>query len=359
MASRRTFLQGMAAAVVGPRLGWADAGSPSFLGAARDPSGDYALYGLDDAAKVVFRVPLPDRGHAAAPHPTKPEAVAFARRPGTFAVVVNCYTGAVTHTLTAPQGRHFMGHGVFLADGRLMLTPENCFADKKGVLGIWDRAQGYKRVGEVDSHGIGPHDVKQLADGAFVVANGGILTHPDIGEGRQKLNIAEMEPSLVYLNADFTLSEKHVLSPELHQNSIRHLALGQGEQVAFAMQWEGDKAETVPLLGLHRRGEDVVLAQADLAEQIAMRGYAGSVSFNGDGTEVAISSPRGGRIHRFDQSGAFIAAVPRGDVCGLAPLGSGYLGSDGFGTLVAMGDGIKGLNALPGVAWDNHLVALS
>ncbi|ATG46262.1 twin-arginine translocation pathway signal [Celeribacter ethanolicus] len=358
MTSRRTFLKAALAATVVPRLSWADAGSPAYLGAAKDASGDYALYGLDAQAQILFRAPLPARGHAAAAHPLKPEAVAFARRPGTFAVVVNCATGRITHRLDAPEGRHFMGHGLFVQNGDLLLTPENHYAEKRGILGIWDRRKNYARVGEVPTHGIGPHDVKQLSDGTLVVANGGIFTHPDIGEGRQKLNIDVMEPSLVYLSPDYALVEKHVLAPGLHQNSIRHLSLAPDEQVAFAMQWEGDESETVPLLGLHRRGEAVVLAEADLGEQYAMKGYAGSVSHSGDGTEVAISSPRGGRIHRFDAGGNFLGAVVRGDVCGLAPMGDGYLGSDGFGALLAMKEEMRPLNAVPGLAWDNHLVAL-
>ncbi|MCA0043283.1 DUF1513 domain-containing protein [Celeribacter litoreus] len=357
-SSRRTFLKAALAAAVIPRVSWADAGSPAYLGAAKDASGDYALYGLDEAAQILFRVPLPARGHAAAAHPEKPEAVAFARRPGTFAVVLNCVTGDVTHRLTAPEGRHFMGHGLFVDGGETLLTPENNYAEKKGVLGIWKRSAGYARVGEVDTHGIGPHDVKQLSDGSLVIANGGIFTHPEIGEGREKLNIPDMVGSLVYLSSSYTFTEKHELASELHQNSIRHLSLGADDQVGFAMQWEGDPLDTVPLLGLHRRGEEVVLCEADLAEQMAMRGYAGSVAFSGDGAEIAITSPRGGRMHRFAPDGTFLGSVMRGDICGLAPMGNGYLGSDGFGALLALTDTMRPLNAVPGLAWDNHLVAL-
>ncbi|SFJ04866.1 DUF1513 domain-containing protein [Celeribacter neptunius] len=360
-SSRRSFLKAAlatTAATVVPRLSWADAGSPAYLGAARDASGDYALYGLDAEAQILFRAPLPGRGHAAAAHPAKPEAVAFARRPGTFAVVVNCATGRITHRLAAPEGRHFMGHGLFVEDGEILLTPENNYAEKKGVLGIWRRSLGYKRIGEVASHGIGPHDVKQLSDGTLVIANGGIFTHPEIGEGRQKLNIPEMVGSLVYLSPDYTLLEKVELAPELHQNSIRHLSIGSADQVAFAMQWEGDPLDTVPLLGLHRRGEAPVLCEADLAEQMTMKGYAGSVSHAGDGSEVAISSPRGGRIHRFAPDGRFLGAVIRSDICGLAPMRAGYLGSDGFGALSLLKEGMTPLNAVPGLAWDNHLVNL-
>lgn len=359
MTTRRNFLKTVLAATALPRLSWADAGDPAFLGAAKDVSGAFSLFGLDAQAQILFRVPLPARGHAAAAHPSAPEAVAFARRPGRFALVVNCVTGAVTHRFEAPVGRHFMGHGVFLSGGDILATPENNFEAGKGVLGLWDRRDGYRRIGEVDTHGIGPHDIKVLAGDRLVIANGGILTHPSRGEGRETLNLDTMQSSLVYLSPDLGLAEKHVLDPDLHLNSIRHLAVGPDGQVAFAMQWQGDISEGVPLLGLHRRGETLRLAAAPLAEHLGMKGYAGSIAFNGAGREVAITSPKGARVHRFTPNGDFVGAVLRTDVCGLAPMADGYLASDGFGGLLHVSDGLTALNAVPGLAWDNHLVSLA
>ena len=90
MTTRRSFLAGLLAAASAPSLSWADAGSPAYLAAAKEPSGTYALFGLAASGQDVFRIALPDRGHAAAAHPPAPEAVAFARRPGTFALVIDC-----------------------------------------------------------------------------------------------------------------------------------------------------------------------------------------------------------------------------------------------------------------------------
>ena len=56
-----------------------------------------------------------------------------------------------------------------------------------------------------------------------------------------------------------------------------------------------------------------------MSEQLLMDGYAGSVAFSGNGREVAITSPRGGRLHRFDTNGRFVGAFSRTDICGLAP----------------------------------------
>lgn len=359
MTTRRGFLTSALAATFMPRLSWADAGNPTYLGAAREANGDYALYGLSYDGQPVMRVDLPARGHAAAAHPYRPEAVAFARRPGTFALVLNCVSGKVMHRLDAPKGRHFMGHGVFVDAGDLLITPENSYFEKKGVLGIWDRRKSYARIGEIDSGGIGPHDIKKLADGTLVIANGGIFTHPDFGEGREKLNIGIMRPNLTYISADFSFEERLELDPDLAKNSIRHLAISDTDQVAFAMQWQGDKTDVVPLLGLHRRGEAPVLAEASLAEQMAMKAYAGSIAFSGDGQSVAITSPRGGRLHRFTPDGQFLGADLRLDLCGLASRGTGWIGSDGQGGLTGFGSQIMPLCKHAGLAWDNHLVSLA
>ncbi|TDX32547.1 DUF1513 domain-containing protein [Rhodovulum visakhapatnamense] len=359
MTDRRSFLAGALAASLSPRIGWADAGSPAFLSAAQEKNGNQMLVGLDAQGAERFRLPLPQRGHAAAAHPIRPEATAFARRPGTFALVIDCREGRVTAVLDAPEGRHFYGHGAYSADGRYMYTPENDYDAARGVIGVWDTEAGYLRVGEFDSHGIGPHDIKLMPDGkSFVIANGGIETHPD--SGRAKLNIPFMEPNLAYLGAEGTLLETVAPPAEWHMNSIRHLALGPGGTVAFAMQWEGPEAEAPPLLGLHRRGAAPVWLDAPGAEHAAMQGYAGSVAISQDGAEAAISSPRGGRVHVFDIAGArFAGAIEARDVCGLAPAaGGGFVATTGTGDVL----GLQGLRpvwtARHGRAFDNHLVTV-
>jgi hypothetical protein len=65
----------------------------------------FFLHGLTASGGSAVPDPLPGRGHAAAAHPTRAEAVAFARRPGTFALVIDCATGETRHRLTPPEGR--------------------------------------------------------------------------------------------------------------------------------------------------------------------------------------------------------------------------------------------------------------
>lgn len=354
---RRSFLAALLAGAVVPRLSWADAGSPAILGAAREADGDYALFGIAPDGSDTFRVPLPARGHAAAAHPTAPEAVAFARSPGRFAVVLNCATGAILARLDAPEGRHFYGHGTFIAGGDILCTSENDFTTGQGRIGLWSRSEGWRRAGEILTHGIGPHEIKRMKDDVLVAANGGYRSHPD--QPGVKLGVTQMRPNLTYISAEGELLDKVELDAELRMNSIRHISFGRNGLVAFGMQWQGDPADGVPLLGLHRRGEKPVLDQMPVPEAVAMAGYVGSVAFDTSGQRVAISSPRGGRVQIFNETGQHLQAIQREDVCGIAASGTGFLLSDGLGGLMRVDGDLHPLAKKSGRAWDHHLVPVS
>lgn len=347
------FLSGLLAAGLAPRPTWADAGAPRYLAAAKAPDGTSRLHGLSGDGGPVFALALPARGHAAAAHPVRPEAVAFARRPGRFALVVDCRAGRVTARLEAPAGRHFYGHGAFSADGSTLFTTENDFDAARGRIGIWDADAGYRRVGEIGSGGLGPHDILRLPGGdVFAVANGGIETHPDAG--RAKLNLATMRPNLSYISADGEVLEQ--VETDHRLNSIRHLAARDDGTVAFAMQWQGDRAAAPPLLALHRRGRAPVALAAPNAR--AMRGYAGSVAFSEDGGAVAITSPKGGALHVFGADGAFAAEIAAPDICGLAAGPGGFMATTGAGLALSIAQGAAGRAVRHAARWDNHLVAI-
>lgn len=360
MPTRRGFIAAMIAASATPRLAWADLGSPSHLAAAKTTTGPQAggfvLAGIGPEGGERFRIDMPARGHAGAGHPVRAEAVAFARRPGAFALVIDCGTGAVLHRLTPPSGRQFNGHGVYLHDGAVLATSEQMAAGSAGLVGLWDVEARYRRIGEFSTHGIGPHELRLMAEeGLIVVANGGIETD---GEDRTQLNIPVMRPNLTYLTLEGALADQVELAPDLHFNSIRHLALGGGGQVAFAMQWHGDETALPPLMGLHRRGQAPVLAEVPVGEALTMRNYASSIAFAGDGGQVAITSSKGGRLQRFSPEGGFLGSLVREDVSGLAPLGAGLIASDGYGGLIALEGGVARGLSRSDLAFDNHLVAL-
>lgn len=352
---RRAFLASMAATGLA-RAGWAAAGSPSFLAAAKLPAGDYAILGLGTRGDEIFRVALPGRGHAGAAHPTRPLAVAFARRPGVFARVIDCVNGAVLAELEPPTGRQFNGHGVFSSDGATLYTSEVVAEGSAGRIGVWDVAT-WRRITEFSSQGIGPHEILRLPGrDTLVVANGGIQTDP---LDRTPLNLGDMRPNLTYLAPDGSVLDQVEL-PDLALNSIRHLAVRADGAIGFAMQWQGDPFEAVPLLGLHRIGGAVQLCDPAPGEEFAMQGYAGSVAFCASGLLVAISSPKGGRVQIYDaQTGAPIRSVGIPDVCGLgAALGDGFTATDGFGGVYLISAAGLEAGEKSAVSFDNHLISL-
>ncbi|MEQ6203441.1 DUF1513 domain-containing protein [Sulfitobacter sp. HNIBRBA2951] len=353
---RRRFLAGMLAAGIAPVPTWADAGTPSYLSAAGTSDGGYALFGLSEALDILFGIPLPARGHAAAAHPTRPHAVAFARRPGTFAVVIDCVSGTQTARLEAPEGRHFYGHGTFSLNGDWLFTSENDYEVGRGVIGVWDVTAGYTRAAEFDSGGIGPHEIKRLPQSDIVVvANGGIDTHPD--SGRTKLNIATMRSNLCYVS-DGKVIETAVLPPRHQKSSIRHMAVSEAGDVAIGMQWEGDGASPA-LVARHRRGGAIVPAALPADMLRPLDGYIGSVALSRNGQEIAATSPRGSILDTYDtetmslKSRAIIT-----DVCGVAPHPQGFALTAGTGVLGFQNAATQKLKSPAPQAWDNHLIVI-
>jgi uncharacterized protein len=346
---RRAFLASFAAALA-PRLTWAEVGAPAYLAAGRQGQ-DYFLHGLSASGESLFQIALPGRGHAAAAHPTTAEAVAFARRPGTFALVMDCANGTVRHRLTPPPGMQFNGHGAYSLDGGLLMTSEVVAETSEGRIGLWD-TRGYTRLTDWPSHGLGPHDIKRLPDGRLAVANGGIKTDP---VDRTKLNIPDMAPNLTLLSADGSLLDQIDL-PDLRQNSIRHLALC-GNSIAFAMQWEGDPAWPVPQLGLWAPGTPPTLYPPVEAEAFTLHGYAGSIAASE--TRILITSPKGGAAMIFAADGTPVATHLRADLSGAATGPTGFTVTDGQGAVWAADDAGLTPLATGQSQWDNHLVALT
>lgn len=306
---------------------------------------------------------LPDRGHGICLRPGGTEAVVFARRPGTFAAAFEPASGLVRHRFDTPPGRHFYGHGVFEPTGRLLFATENDVEAGRGVLGVYDAADGYRRVGELDSFGVGPHDITLLPDGrTAAVANGGILTRPETG--RAKLNLDSMRPSLAYLELDSgRLLEERRLAPGLHQLSIRHLALGRSGLLAAGMQWEGPAGAWAPLLALDRgRGLEPLEAPEHALD--GMAGYVGSVAIDGPEQVVAASCPRGSRTAFWEVAGGrFLRMVEIADACAIGPAGGGgrFLTATGVGEVMeidAWTGTILSLGERSSVAYDNHLTMM-
>ena len=356
--SRRAVLASLPAAALVPfavaRPGWGmPEPVPAFVTTCRDPSGHAAAV-LDASARTMFTVRLPGRGHGTAIAPDARKAVVLARRPGRFALVLDLERGMTVARFSTPPGRHFCGHGFFSPDGRLVYATENDYGSERGVLGVYDASGGCRRIGELDTHGIGPHEAVLMRDGRTVaVANGGIATHPDFP--RRKFNLHSMQPSLGYLDlATGDLLERATPPERLRKLSIRHIAEAESGTVWFGGQYEGPRSDPVELVGSHRRGEGLALVPAPRTVYEDMKGYVGSIATSRDGARVAVTSPRGGVLAIWNARSREVVETRRiADVCGVAPGTCGFVASDGKGRIWREGEVIS----RDDVQWDNHLAA--
>lgn len=362
MWERRAFLKaagaGFAASLL-PRAAFAlESAEVLFASSVLLPDGSFGAAIVTERGDVLRTIALPARGHDVTFSREAGKAVVFARQPGTFAVVFEPTGDTAPVTVTSPAGRHFFGHGVFSADGRLLYATENDFDGGRSTIGIYDVAGGYGRLGEFDTRGIGAHEVLLSPDGGYlVVANGGIETHPDYGSA--ELNLATMDPSLVFIDtASGDLIGQLRLAAELHQLSIRHLAFDARGRVWFGCQFKGSDSDTPQLVGYGTCEGEIRLFELPRQLLVNLRNYVGSVAASHDGRTIAVSSPQGDVILAIDAEGRrpTVAAALRNG-CGIAPDGAGFLASSGDGVLV----GLAGA-AVPerqvAVKFDNHLRAL-
>lgn len=349
--NRRTAIASLAAATV-PISAFAH-GRAVLIGAARDAGQDVALLLKADGA-VAKRFSLPARGHGAAVRRDGGIAVLFARRPGAFAVAFDGIRVWRATTFAPPLGRRFNGHGCFSADGRLLFAAENDFENARGVIGAYEVAAGFRRIGEFDSGGIGPHEIILVRDGrTIVVANGGIETHPDYP--RAKLNLAEMRSNITYLNAaDGGLIWRAETPASLSRLSLRHIAEARDGAVWAGGQYEGALADRPPMLWVSRYGEKLKPVAASAMP--AFRGYIGSVAIDKRGGRIAATSPRGGVLtiwRAADRTLELQRAID--DVGGVARWRGGFIASDGGGRLQTSDAPFQSFSNM---RWDNHLAAI-
>ena len=359
MWHRRAFLRaagaGFAASLLPQRAEALERSELVFASAIQTRAGGYAAALVSERGALIASVELPDRGHDIAVSPATGLAVVFARQPGTFALVFDPQGVVPPRTLASSAGRHFFGHGVFSPDGRLLYATENDFDAARGVIGLYDVAGGYGRIGEFDTFGTGPHEMLLMPDGeTLVVANGGIETHPDYG--RAELNLASMDPSLAFIDRrGGDLVGQLRLDAGLHQLSIRHLAVDHRSRVWFGCQFRGSAVDRPQLVGYATRDGDIRLIELPAAPLAALRNYIGSVAVSADGRLVGVSSPEGNTILALEpDTGAVVATLGLENGCGIAPDGAGLLASSGTGHLAGFAGSPAPLTTFE-LNFDNHL----
>lgn len=351
---RRVFLKmaGAAwAATLAPQAAFALSRTDAvYASAFMSPSSAYGVAVLTEEGAIIERLPLPARAHGMTYSPATGRAVAFARRPGTYAMIFAPDGNAQPVVITAGENRHFYGHGCFSADGRLLYATENDFAGNRGVIGVYDGTDRFARIGEFPSHGIGPHDMTLSADGTMlVVANGGIETHPDFG--RTKLNLDHMEPSLALVDtATGGLIERHAMPDNLRRLSTRHVDIGADGRVWFACQYEGPRNDLPPLAGSFSPGEDIRFLELPEKTTQALANYVGAIAVNRREGLVGLTSPKGGTMVTVDAKTGLVRGEERlVDAAGIAPAEHGFIASSYEGALGG---------TQSDVAWDQHIVRL-
>lgn len=362
---RRRFLAAAAAGLLPWPRGPALAGAQGlFVSSRADGAGTTYVTGFDVAGDVQLDLELPGRGHGSA-FSRGGHVVHFARRPGRFALVLDPVGRRVAQVIASVDGRHFEGHGVFSPDGRLLYATENDYERARGVIGVYDATDGWRRLAEFDTGGMDPHEMRLMPDGVtLVVANGGILTHPDYPQ--ENLDVAGMDPSLAYVDRrDGRIVEQRRLPSELRQLSIHHLAVA-GDGAVFAVVQDAiTRRDVVPLVIEHRPGAEI--AWIDPGEEVTQRlaGYCGSAALDSSETVLAVSSPRGSHVMFWDRARrAAIGGLDLADVCGIAPAGAPglFLVTGGQGG-VLLHDARQGATTAFSAPlmirshWDNHVFA--
>lgn len=386
--SRRTFLKSAFSAIIpfmstrNTSFAGVENSGNLYISGARQSADQYVAVVFNEKAQLQATVPLTSRAHGAAAHVKSNRACIFGRRPGYFMNTFDIRTPQNQNVINPIEGRHFYGHGAYSENGKLLYATENDFDKMRGVVGIYDATSNYRRIGELDAFGVGPHEIVRVPGTALlVIANGGIQTHPD--SGREKLNIGTMQPSLsiVDLNSG-KLVGRHVLADDLHQVSIRHLACSDDRELWYAGQYEGDNPSITGLVGRisvteslesfgsseSKRGLTII----DLPEKIRNRTshYLSSVAIAGQ--HAMFTSAKGGVVFTVNrvslQVDDSLSILDCSGVCE-APFSESYSGDSrasgaralitcGTGEVVRVSDGGLTTLAMHNLQWDNHVYRL-
>ena len=289
-------------------------------------------------------VALDFRAHGMARHDNR--LVVFPRRPGDRFAVVNLQNLEIIATVKAPADRHFYGHGAFSQDGGTLLVTENDLETLQGAIGIYDVRPKPRRLGHIDLPGAGPHDILRVAQsGRFLVALGGLETHPDYG--RTPLNLSSFRSELVELDIQRGTATPLGFWTGSDGISLRHLAQDSAGRIYVGGQvadMARAKAENVLWL-VDGQAKTMVAAGARLA------GYVSSVAAHG--TQAVVSSKTAHQVVTLD--GPNVIGAHRIDGASAVAVGPYGSAMGGYAKLLVN----ETVHHLPaGLEYDNHGLAL-
>ena len=295
---------------------------------------------LTETGKLIAKVDLPVRGHDVTYSPQAGRAVVFARRPGTFAVVFDPAGHGGAGDDRQRRGPALLRARRVLARRQAALRDrERLRATARGVIGIYDVAGGYARIGEFPTYGVGPHEMILLPDGkTFAIANGGIETHPDYGRARAQSRRRWIRRWASSMRATGIWSGSCGSPRDLHQLSIRHMVVDAQNRVWFGCQFRGDEPSAPQLVGYATLDGDIRLIELPPDALGGLRNYVGGLAISSDLETIAVSSPVGGTILCIDATSAQpVSTTLLQSTCGVATDGAGFLATNGLGEMLGLG----------------------
>lgn len=324
---------------------------PALIGCALNGRERFSVVVADLHGKPIRQLPLPSRGHGIAVNSMRGHAVAFARRPGAYFMVFDFRSGEIIHLRNSASTRYFYGHGVYSNDGRLLFATEGDRSNSRGIIGVYDVTDGYKKLTEFTNFGLGPHEVIIMPDDTLVVGVGGVHTN-----GRTPLNLDSMRPSLSYLSANGEVIEQQTLSDK--QLSIRHLAHDGDKTVLCGQQYRGQEDEYPPLLAMHQAGGDLVPLQAEPEQWARFNHYIASIAATKEW--ILATSPRGNCYGIWSkQTGNLVEISSLPDASGVVARDGHFAVSSGSGSVLSQSQPREKSSIFTAIQWDNHWSAIS
>ena len=240
----------------------------------------------------------------------------------------------------------------------LFLTENNYNYDdyRSGSIGIYDPFRDFRRVGEYETYGIGPHEIKIAKNGKLIIANGGILTNPDFP--RVRLNLSDINSNLsVICQTNGKLQKQFKLSKEYKDFSIRHIDTQENNILAGCQIYNKSKNKSLSTVFKCNK-ENLTFFKFPNKHQ-KFDSYVGSIRVLSDKNLVYASFPRSGYVLAWNINTYKLTSTHRKfDVCGLAqiPRHELMLASSGQGNIQNLSGYKKNLFINNKYQFDNHLL---